>query len=203
MDALLLGLSSGAICLASCAPFLIPVLAVEGGSRRQRRFALLGIFLIGRLLAYAAVGALAGYLGALAAGFLDPTLDRALLRAGWAIGGIVLLLGGLSGVKGPAFCSRVAAGERPTLSAFVLGVAAGLNLCPPFVAAAGRAAALGMGGGALYFALFFLGTSIWTLPFGLVPRLKKRAAEAKAVARIAMLLLGAYFFLILGVLGWN
>ncbi len=202
MDALLLGLSSGASCLASCAPFVVPALAVESGAGRARRLALIGSFLSGRLLAYLAVGAACGALGALAAGYLDPALDRILLRAGWAVGGAILLLGGLSGSKGPSFCRLVSSKLKPAVSAAVLGAAAGLNVCPPFVAAASRAVALGIWGGALYFLLFFIGTSVWVVPLGFVPALKKRAAEARAVARIAMTMLGAYFLVVLGLLGW-
>jgi uncharacterized protein len=203
MDALILGLSSGASCLASCVPFLVPVLAVEGGSGRARRSALLGLFLAGRFVSYLAVGALAGALGALAAGYLSPELDRALLRAGWAIGGAVLLFGGLAGFEGHSFCRRIAAREKPGLSALVLGIAAGANVCPPFVAAAGRAAALGIAGGAAYFALFFVGTSSWMLPLALVPRLRARASELRAMARLAMIMLGAYFLVFLALLGWS
>jgi sulfite exporter TauE/SafE len=203
MDALILGLSTGASCLASCAPFIVPVLAIEGVEARPRRFALIALFLAGRLLAYAATGFVAGTLGSLAAGFLDPGLDRALLRAGWAVGGLVLLAGGLAGLGGHSLCRRLASIERPGLSSFVLGLAAGLSLCPPFIAAASRAAALGALGGVLYFLLFFAGTSVWILPLGLAPRLGRRAAEARAVARIAMILLGFYFLVVLGALGWN
>lgn len=203
MDAILLGLSSGASCLASCAPFFMPVLAIEGGSGRARRSGIMGLFLAGRLVSYVAVGLLAGSLGALAAGFLAPAVDHALLRAGWALGGMVLLAGGLAGFENHALCRRLAARERPSLSAFALGIAAGLNICPPFIAAAGRAAALGALGGAAYFALFFVGTSAWMLPLSLLPRLRAKAAELRAVARIAMTLLGAYFLVVLGLLGWS
>ena len=203
MDALILGLSSGATCLASCAPFFTPVLAVEGGSGRVRRSGIMGLFLAGRLLSYIAVGALAGSLGALAAGYLAPAVDHILLRAGWALGGLVLLAGGLVGFESHAFCRRLAARERPSLSALALGVAAGLNVCPPFIAAAGRAAALGPLGGAAYFALFFIGTSAWMLPLSLLPQARAKAAELRAIARIAMILLGAYFLIILGIFGWS
>ena len=203
MDALILGLSSGASCLASCAPFVLPALALESGSRRARRLALMGVFLSGRLLSYIAVGAIVGGAGALAAGFLAPALDRALLRAGWALGGIVLLLGGLAGFESQTLCRRLAAGERPLLASFALGVAAGLNLCPPFLAATSRALALGAFGGASYFLVFFLGTSAWVLPLALFPAWKKKAAELRAVARVAMTLLGAYFLVALGLLGWS
>jgi Uncharacterized conserved protein len=203
VDALILGLSSGASCLASCAPFIVPVVALESGSGRGRRLGLVGLFLSGRLVAYIAVGAAAGALGALAAGFLDPAIDRALLRIGWALGGALLLAGSLAQFENHAICKRIASAAKPGPSAFALGLAAGLNICPPFIAAAGRAAALGALGGAAYFALFFVGTSAWALLFALVPATKKKTAEIKAISRIAMLLLGAYFLVILGLFGWS
>ena len=84
------------------------------------------------------------------------------------------------------------------VSTFILGVAAGLNLCPPFVAAASRAVGLGALGGALYFIAFFVGTSVWALLFVVAPALKRKAPEMKKVARITMLMLGAYFLVVLG-----
>jgi uncharacterized protein len=203
MEAFLLGLSSAASCLVSCAPFFVPALALESGSSRGRRSALLGLFLAGRLASYACVGALVGAIGAVAAGFLAPETDRLILRAGWAIGGLLLLLGGLAGFEGHALCKRLAAREHPGASALGLGVAAGLNVCPPFLAASGRAAALGLAGGAAYFALFFVGTSIWMLPIPLLPRLRAKASELRSVARVAMVLLGIYFLVILALLGWS
>jgi sulfite exporter TauE/SafE len=203
MEGLLLGLSSGASCLASCAPFIAPLLAVEGGSTRARRFSLLGMFLAGRFVAYAATGLIAGSLGAVAAGYLAPELDRALLRAGWALGGFFLLAGGLSLFKSHPFCARLAAMERPALSSLVLGLAAGLNLCPPFVAAVTRAAKIGPLGGLGYFALFFVGTSLWILILGLAPALKGRAPELRKIARLVMVMMGVYFLVVLGMLGWN
>jgi sulfite exporter TauE/SafE len=203
VDALILGFSSGATCLASCAPFIVPLLAVEGSSGRLRRLGFMGSFLAGRFLAYIAVGLLVGSLGAFASGFLSPDVDRILLRSGWAIGGLVLLGGGLAGFEGHALCSRLAAKERPGLSSLVLGLAAGLNACPPFIAAASRAAELGAFGGALYFALFFVGTSTWIVVLALAPPLRRKAVELKKVARITMVMLGFYFLFVLGVLGWS
>lgn len=203
MDALILGFTSGTSCLASCAPFLVPILAVNGVAGRASKAATVAAFLAGRLAAYLAVGFLVGMTGGLAAGYLTPAIDRALLRVGWAVGGAILLAGGLAGIRGPAMCAALAKAERPRLSALGLGLAAGLNICPPFVAAMSRAAGLGAAGGAAYFTLFFVGTSVWLLPFALIPSLRRHAEELRRVARAAMVLLGAYFLVILGLLGWN
>jgi sulfite exporter TauE/SafE len=203
LDALILGLSSGATCLASCAPYIAPAIAAESGATRGRRLSLVGLFLAGRLLAYIAIGAAVGAFGALAEGFLAPQTDRLILRIGWALGGLVLLAGGIAQFEGHAPCRRIAAREGMAVSTFILGLAAGLNLCPPFIAAASRAAGLGLLGGTLYFFVFFLGTSAWAILFVLAPALKRRAQEMRKVARITMLMLGAYFLVVLGLLGWS
>jgi len=203
MDAFILGLSSGATCLASCAPFIVPAIAAESDASRGRRLSLVGLFLAGRLLAYIAVGSTVGALGALAGGFIAPQMDRIILRIGWSLGGLVLLAGGVSQFENHAFCQRIAARENMAASMFILGLAAGLNLCPPFVAAASRAVGLGALGGALYFIAFFVGTSVWALLFVVAPALKRKAPEMKKVARITMLMLGAYFLVVLGLLGWS
>lgn len=58
MQAFLLGLSNGAVCLAYCAPVLIPYLLGEG-KRISRNFAVLIRFLAGRLLGYLLFGIMA------------------------------------------------------------------------------------------------------------------------------------------------
>jgi hypothetical protein len=56
-------------------------------------------------------------------------------------------------------------GER-TAGPAALGLLTGLNLCPPFIAAGIRAAqSASMMQALAFFALFFLGTSVWFIPF--------------------------------------
>jgi sulfite exporter TauE/SafE len=61
-EALLLGVSSGPVCLASCSPVLVPVLAAEQRSPRGAS-AFLAQFLTGRLAGYLAFACLAWLLG--------------------------------------------------------------------------------------------------------------------------------------------
>ena len=61
-EALLLGVSSGPVCLASCSPVLVPVLAAEQKSPRATG-ALLAQFLGGRLAGYLLFACLAWLLG--------------------------------------------------------------------------------------------------------------------------------------------
>ena len=61
-EALLLGVSSGPVCLAACSPVLVPVLAAEQRSARGTG-ALLAQFLGGRLAGYLGFACIAWLLG--------------------------------------------------------------------------------------------------------------------------------------------
>ena len=85
------------------------------------------------------------------------------------------------------------AGKRGVPGAAVLGFLTGVSLCPPFVAAAVRVAELGSLAAALFFfSMFFVGTSIWFVPFiglGCV----RRNEAVTTVARMAMALVAFYY----------
>jgi hypothetical protein len=83
--------------------------------------------------------------------------------------------------------------NRGVTGAAALGLLTGLNLCPPFVVAGIRAAQLGsMAAAVLFFAAFFLGTSVWFLPFiGLGCIVRNQAVLT--VARMAMVLIALYY----------
>ena len=78
--------------------------------------------------------------------------------------------------------------------AAALGFLTGLSLCPPFVVAGVRAAELhNLIAALLFFAVFFVGTSIWFVPFlglGCV----RRNEAVMTVARMTMVLIALYYF---------
>jgi hypothetical protein len=84
-------------------------------------------------------------------------------------------------------------GKRGVSGAAALGFLTGLSLCPPFVAAGVRAAELGSVAAALlFFAVFFVGTSVWFVPFvGLGCVARNEAVTT--VARMAMVLIALYY----------
>jgi hypothetical protein len=77
----------------------------------------------------------------------------------------------------------------------VLGLLTGVSLCPPFVAAGLRAAQLSnIAAALLFFAVFFVATTLWFVPFvglGCV----RRNASVIFVARTAMILVALYYLL--------
>jgi sulfite exporter TauE/SafE len=191
-----LGLSSGSYCIVACAPVALPFLAAEGAGAKKSLI-LIGVFAVGRLVAYIAVGAILGALGVYAAGYLPPSFVGASYRIAGLISGLVLLVGGVAGISsgGHRLCVAARRAFEPRAGAFLAGISTGLAVCPPFVAAA--AMVFGSGGGTLggvaYFLLFFLGTSVWLLPLLGGPLLTSRFPASRWVIRAAMILLGLWF----------
>jgi glucose dehydrogenase len=74
-----------------------------------------------------------------------------------------------------------------------LGFLTGLSLCPPFVIAGVRAAQLDSAAAALlFFAVFFVGTSVWFVPFVGLGCVRRNEAVT-TVARMAMVLIAVYY----------
>jgi sulfite exporter TauE/SafE len=198
-EALALGFGSGPVCLASCGPVLLPWL---GAAPRELRTTarLLALFLGGRLV---------GYLGfavvAWAAGLALPLDARTrTLVFGLANFGLAALLG-ISAFFPRRRCARAPDEPQSRLyqigsadrfrppTAVTLGFFTGLNLCPPFVTAGVRAAATHSLLGALaFFAVFFVGTSVWFLPSLAVSPLR-RFSVVPTVARMTMGALAIYY----------
>jgi sulfite exporter TauE/SafE len=163
----------------------------------------------GRLLALFLGGRLAGYLGfavvAWAAGLALPLDARAgTLVFGLANFGLAALLG-ISACFPRRPCARVPNEPQTRLyqigradrfrspTGVTLGFFTGLNLCPPFVTAGVRAAATHSLLGALaFFAVFFVGTSVWFLPSLAVSPLR-RFSVVPTVARMTMGALAIYY----------
>jgi len=197
-EALFLGLASGPACVASCGPVLVPSLLAEGsGLRLKSRY--LSAFLATRLLGYLLFAAVAWELGALVSiptsarswifAVIHLSLAAVLLRFAWSVGRAC----------NHACASRElvtigAAGKHRIPGAAVLGFLTGVSLCPPFVAAGVRAAeAANVTAAVLFFAVFFLGTSVWFVPFAGLGWVRRNEAVT-TVARMAMVLIALYYF---------
>jgi sulfite exporter TauE/SafE len=196
-EALVLGFASGPACVASCGPVVVPsLLAERGGLRLNLRY--LSTFLATRLLGYLLFAAVAWELGSLLS--LRPPAHS------WAFAAIHILLACVLlryaySVGRP--CSHSCAGaELVTIGAArnhripgaaVLGFLTGVSFCPPFVAAGVRAAeATNVAAALLFFAVFFVGTSAWFVPFAGLSW-AKRSEAVTTVARMAMALIAFYY----------
>lgn len=198
-EAVLLGFASGPACVASCGPALLPWLVAERPSP-SRAAGLLGIFLSGRLAGYLVFAVAAWSIGIV---FPPDVRTRALLF-GVADAGLGVTLALYAVTLGSARPLRCGAGcpvsrfsrLRQTFHAFApaaLGFLTGLNVCPPFIAAALRASQdRRLGHSLLFFTVFFLGTSVWTLP-AIAAGALRRLEPAAFVARAAMMILAVYY----------
>jgi hypothetical protein len=203
VEALALGLASGPACVASCGPVLVPALLTsDGGVRPNAR--LLGTFLGARLLGYMIFAVAAWQVGRLAA----PGPGPRLMLTGAVdvtLAGVLFWYAFTTKHACGASCSTneklvtISAGkDRRMHGAAVMGLLTGLSLCPPFVAAGFRAAQLGSAMLALlFFACFFVGTTMWFAPFAGLGCVVRNQAVA-TVARMTMALIALYY-LILGI----
>ncbi len=199
MQGFLLGLSSGAVCAAYCAPVLVPYLLGEGRSVLQNFSALIQ-FLLGRLLGYLSF--------AVFAWGIHASLPQDITRRDLIIGSAYLILAGLlifySFFKSGRACPQ-AGGQGidhrpraplPSLLLFSLGLATGLNLCPPLLLAVTTAAEqASLRQSVLFFLTFFLGTSLFLIPAPLLGLLRG-FPPLRMIGKMAAGLIGAYYLFI-------
>ncbi|MGA2905719.1 MAG: sulfite exporter TauE/SafE family protein [Candidatus Korobacteraceae bacterium] len=196
-EALVLGLASGPACMASCGPVVVPsLLAKPAGLRLNTRY--LSTFLGARFLGYLLFAAVAWGLGTLISlppaprllvvGVIHLLLACVLLWYAYSAGHACV-----PSCPGSELVTVGAARKRTVSGAAALGFLTGFSLCPPFVAAGLRAAQLGSVAAALlFFAVFFVGTSVWFVPFVGLGCVQRNEAVT-TVARMAMVLIALYY----------
>ena len=199
-EALALGLASGPACIAACGPVLVPALLTERAGLRPSAQTL-SVFLGARLLGYLLFAIGAWEVGSLAAllpahrlmmmGAVNVILSGVLIWYAWsakhACGG---------GCAEQKLVSIGAVKSNRASGAAVLGLLTGLSLCPPFVAAGFRAAQMGsMIQAALFFTFFFVGTTVWFVPFAGFGCIVRNQA-VMTVARMTMALIAIYYLML-------
>ena len=186
---LLTGLSVGAFCLTYCFPFMGSFIAAEERSTRKNILVLLE-FLMGRLMGYLCFGLAVGYLGEkFNSAWLRHATDASFILLSILL---ALYLLGLVREKG-IFCigGKFIKGKSPVLMGFFMGI----NLCPPFLLSVAyickqQSTLYGM----IYFALFFLTSSIYFLPLLFVGMLSQ-TKEFRTLARASGFLVAVIFFI--------
>ena len=196
-EALALGLASGPACVASCGPVIVPALLAEpGGMRLNSRY--LTLFLATRLCGYLLFAGVAWEFGALTS--LRSASHVLVFAPIQVLLGCTLILYAYS-VGRP--CARsckssplvnIGPAEKPRVpGAAVLGFLTGVSLCPPFLAAGVRAAeAANIAAALLFFTVFFVGTSLWFVPFASFGWIRRNEAVT-TVARMTLVLIAIYY----------
>lgn len=218
LEGFLLGLSSGTSCIMACYPIFLPYLfsKIEGFKENNIKFL---FFTAGRFISYIIVGIILGLAGYFALKYIPPEFEVYLRRISFLIAGILLIINGINlEFSKSKFCLKTRFFSNKKVSSFLFGFLAGLNLCPPFLAAASRFFGLPKGSliismiyGGLYFTMFFSGTTIFLIPLILVGIFKKgKDADrnnsfsfiniSQFIARWTMIILGIYFSFFEGIL---
>ncbi len=193
-----LGLSTGPFCLATCGPVIVPCLLGMGSGEWKQNIRLFGLFLAGRMLAYAAYGA---GVSALALPF-EQGLTPALKSWGLVACGLLLAVGALLSASGKDFAARFCGLKRfAPATPFLLGAATGLSPCPPFLAGTARVFLIGnVMLGTAYFMAFFVSSSLFLLPALAATPALKRWESAKVIGQMTMALCAGWL-LFLGLAG--
>ena len=183
----ILGLSLGGTCLLTCGPVYAPYMMMRQLNPLKSILSILEISL-GRLIAYAAVGALIGWLGLQ----IDGEQKRVIVAIGYALVAVMLFQSAFQTNKREKGCAVTKVSkfaDRPIL----IGLVTGINLCPPFLGVVVDAAGIsGPLAGMLVFIAFFVGSSIWLLPivvFGVMGNKK----FMRQVALWGSILVGVWF----------
>ena len=180
-----LGLASGTVCLANCAPVLLPYLLGEG-EKIPKNYVLLGQFMGGRLAGYLLFALLAW-----AAGLYFSIMQHRSLIFGAVYIILAVLMIYTSLRKTENKCLGNCLGKP--LIPLALGFFTGINFCPPFLMAFTEASSIvNLGQCMLFFFMFFLGTAVFFLPLPLVGGLE-RFLLLKNVGKMAALLIAVYY----------
>jgi sulfite exporter TauE/SafE len=199
MEAFMLGISTGGICIAYCAPVLVPYLLGEGKSIIQN-FLLLGQFLSGRLLGYLFFGVFAWALDE--AVLRQSNYGELLIGASYVFFSALLIFYGFfktrktiaSCTKNPALgqTNKIAA-RWPALLPLIGGLITGLSFCPPFYLTLTAAAVKGsLLQSMFFFFQFFLGTAIFFIPIPFTG-IFRRYSMMKFIGKTTAALIGVYY----------
>jgi hypothetical protein len=195
-EGFLLGIASGGVCLAYCAPVLVPYLLGEGSPLRSSAISV-GGFLGGRLVGYLTFAVLA-WLTHFA---VVDNLPHRETVVGVATIALALLLIAYGFMGHPQRCKAAVVGAKleklplrnPSLVPVLLGLITGVNVCPPFLMAFGNAAQFStLRQSLLFFAAFFVGTSVYLAPLPLVG-MAGRHEVVKIVGRLASGVVGLFY----------
>lgn len=195
VEGFLLGIASGGACLTWCAPVLVPYLLGEARSVRAGLVPV-GGFLGGRLAGYMTFAVLAWLTHSL----LIENLPHQKVVFGIVTVGLALLLIVYGFTGRDRSCRTARAGTAASLGRrslalmpIVMGFLTGVNVCPPFLLAFSSAAQLPqLRQSLLFFAAFFIGTSVYIAPLPLLG-LAGGCERIRTIGRLAAGVVGLFY----------
>jgi sulfite exporter TauE/SafE len=192
-DSLILGLSSGSACLATCGMVMFPYLMA--GSSGVKRIAVdLSLFLITRFVIYFILATLSWYFGQ--ALFSNPVVRNivpGILYIFFAVMLIWYSIGKNRSPNCPATIVKTINNNR--LVPILLGLINSLGFCPALFIILTKGATQGtLVQSYLAFLAFFIGSSIWFLPLPLAGKIRKKEV-LKNIGILATGLAGIIFLI--------
>jgi sulfite exporter TauE/SafE len=192
-EAFMLGLSTGVYCFSQCGIVIVPYLFTNESNGVKKRSYLILNFLSGRFIAYILIGLIAGYLGMRFSTLLKEydNIFKIIITISYFALSFLLIFNSFHKYKNHESCKYR---NKKLYNSFpiLLGLFTGVNICPPFIAAAARAfntSSVFKGG--LFFVIFFIATSIFILPLTFTG-LMKNSEILRKVARITSIMAGVY-----------
>lgn len=197
IEGLIIGLSVGASCVASCGPLIMSVI-MKNSPTPSDAYSYLGRFMVGRLMAYLAIAAVTGLMR-------GCQWQSARVMAVMSIAvGVMMIVNAL--VKLPSYCAKGVGvktyirSHAPMMYVPALGFISSINICPPVIAAAtaslnAPSTAQGIG----TFVLFFIGSSIYMLPLPLISLFEDKEA-IRTIGRFMSWIIGV-MFIVKGLIG--
>ncbi len=188
-EGFLLGIATGTSCLATCGPIYAPYLMQYERPLLRNLLALMEIS-AGRFATYLLIGLLAGLLG-----HSIPLDYKEWFTAIAYISFSLFLVLTAFRTQRREQCYTTGAWYAFVDRPLVLGLLTGINFCPSFLLALTKAVDLsGPLSGMIFFAAFFVGTSLFLVPlsfFGLFGKQKL----FRSVARLGAVVIGIWFII--------
>ena len=196
VEAFLLGISTGVYCFSQCGIVLAPYIFSEENTKIKDNSIAVFKFLLGRFFAYLLVGGLIGFLGqTVNNGFLSvpENISGKIVGFSYIVLSLLLILNATSHLKKNSnYCRKYNRYKTYLHLPVILGLITGINVCPPFLLAATKVFEIGnAAAGILFFLVFYIGTSLFLLPFSFSGVFKK-IKGIKTIAQFTSVIVGIY-----------
>lgn len=192
LSGFLLGLSTGPICMGTCLPILIPF-SIEDSKKEGYAPILkfLGKFLSGRFVSYLTFGFIVSYLGSI---IKIEILNKIGFIVIIILAGILISYGLGIKLSHRNFCKKAAKYSRSKNFPIILGILTGINLCAPFLLALFYSFERSTTPffGVIFFAAFFISTSLFILPVVLFKYIPQ-GNYLKKLSHVSALFAGIFF----------
>ena len=197
IEGLMLGLSTGAYCISVCLVFFMPYLLVDGKQKVFENLKNILSFLIGRFIAYIGFALLMGIIGDKYQNILTTKFSHVSLIT---VSTLMIIYALVNSSIDSKFCKPLVNRFSMMRIPFLLGLFSGLNPCLPFLVGVTRLWTLNsIFRGVILFSAFFIGTSVYMIPFIFVSYLN-RIERVKQIGVMVAILAG-FWFLFVGISG--